>query len=436
MFHHTAARMFTILALTLATLRSQDTRRVVPDAGQQQRLALVIGNNAYPRMPLANAVNDARGVAAALRDAEFQVQTVENADARSMEAAVQKFIGAIQPGDVGLFYYSGHGMQIGGANYLAPTDFQATTETDAKFRAFAVDRVMDMMTERGARLKIMILDACRDNPFGSTRSGAKGLASMSTGRGSFIAFATDPGKTADDNPGGGNGLFTKHLIDALREPGLKLAEVFDRAREGVERESTGRQVPWSVSSVLGEFTFRTMPSPVAPPPDQTNVEVVFWNSIKDSNEPSLFQAYLRKFPNGVFREIADIKARQPVAGRDAGIPSGGIASGVQTFPVQHWHGYSRTYFRFTDPVEGRMWIGNGKVEFQERGKGQKPEDNFSLTCAEVLDVKNYSETRFELLIGKKRYSFTTIPEDKRDEAAGLIRTMCEAVWFQRGSTKK
>jgi uncharacterized caspase-like protein len=383
-------------------------------------------------------------MAVALKQADFQVQLVENADARNLERAVQEFAGAILPGDVGLFYYSGHGMQIGNTNYLVPTDFAAVTETDARFRAFSVDRILETMQERGARLKILVLDACRDNPFGTSRSGAKGLASMSTGRGSFIAFATDPGKTADDNPSGANGLFTKYLIGALSEPGLRLEEVFNRAREGVEKDSGGHQVPWSVSSVLGEFSFHPLPAPVAPasPTEQTNLDIAFWNSIKDSKDPLLYQAYLRRFPNGLFREVAEIRAKAPVAQTQAPAAQSATAistTEVRTFIVKHWRQYNYSDKRLSSPVNGRLWIGSGKVDFVERGEGQRADDNFSLTCSDILEVKSYRQSDkspfFDILFGKKDFSFTVDPLEQRDEIVSLINTMCESSWFNRAAAQ-
>jgi hypothetical protein len=429
------------LFLTL-TLSAQDApRRVIPTDGPQ-RAALVIGNNAYPRMPLTNAVNDARSIATALGDAGFKVKLAENADSHAIEQAVQAFAGTVQPGDVALFYYSGHGIQVGGENYLVPVNFDAATETDAKYQAFPVSRIGESLQERGARLKIVILDACRDNPFRMSRSGSRGLAAMTTVRGSFIAFATDPGRTADDNPSGGNGLFTKHLIDALRVPGLKIEEVFNRAREGVERDSAGKQVPWTVSSVIGDFYFRPVVATAAPvvtpnPVADQSAEIVFWNTIKDSHDPALYRAYLKKFPDGVFKEIAEVevaKAAAPVGDRPAA--SARPPDEVQTFLIHHVH-------RGTDP-EGRLWVGAGKVEFQEHGDGSNPEHNFSATCVQIThagtegradglgNLRNDAEVKIK--IGPKEQDYGFI--GNHEVIIGAIKSMCEQVWFQRGGDRK
>jgi uncharacterized caspase-like protein len=222
---------------------------------QQRRLALVVGNGAYPTAPLKNPSNDARGVADALRGAQFEVTLIIDADLKTLTKAVQRFTESIDPGDVALFYYSGHGIQIEGENYLQPIDFNAQTLMDVKYEAYSAQRVQELMEGYGAKLTILILDACRDNPFRALRSARKGLAPMSGGRGTFIAFATGFGGTASDNPRENNGLFTKYLIDALKRPGLKIDDVFNQVRSEVYKASNQHQLPWTTSSVIGDFYF-------------------------------------------------------------------------------------------------------------------------------------------------------------------------------------
>src|SRR5207245_886776 len=129
-------------------------------------------------------------------------------------------------------------------------DFSAQDEVDAKYEAYSASRIVDRLSGSGARLNILVLDACRNNPFRSSRSGARGLAPMGTGKGSLIAFATSPNMTSDDNPSGANGLFTSYLLEAMSEYGLDLEQVFSRVRQKVYDASKGRQVPWTVSSVI------------------------------------------------------------------------------------------------------------------------------------------------------------------------------------------
>ena len=223
---------------------------------QAQRVALVVGNGAYGRSPLRNPANDARAVAQSLTELGFRTEAAIDLTLPQLDRAITKFVGQVKAGDTALFYYAGHGMQIEGENYLVPVDFDAKDETDAKYAAYSASRVQERIEKAGARVILVVLDACRNNPFAATRSAGGGLAAMGSGKGTLIAFATAPGKTADDNPKGGNGLFTTHLIEALREPGLSVDQVFNRVRERVYTESKGRQVPWTVSSVIGDVYLR------------------------------------------------------------------------------------------------------------------------------------------------------------------------------------
>jgi hypothetical protein len=243
-----------ILLLTLSLTLAAQPR----DLGfeKSQKLALVVGNSAYPKWPLRNPSNDARAVAQSLNELGFRTDMAIDLSLPNLDRAIGKFVSQVKAGDTALFYYAGHGLQLEGENYLVPVDFDAKDETDAKYAAYSASRVQERIEKAGARVILVVLDACRNNPFQATRSAGGGLAAMGSGKGTLIAFATAPGKTADDNPNGANGLFTSHLITALREPGLSLDQVFNRVRERVYTESKGRQVPWTVSSVIGDVYLR------------------------------------------------------------------------------------------------------------------------------------------------------------------------------------
>jgi len=204
---------------------------------------------------LRNAVNDARSMRDVLRQLDFAVSIAENTSLQQLEGAVDTFIRSIRQGDIAFFFYAGHGIQIDGENFLVPTDFDAVDEADAKYDSYSAERVRERMEGRSTRLNIIVLDACRNNPFSTSRSGSRGLAAMSVGTGTYISFSTAPGQIASDNPRGENGLFTSFLIEALRTPGLNIDQVFNYVRTEVHSSSDGRQVPWSLSSVIGEFHF-------------------------------------------------------------------------------------------------------------------------------------------------------------------------------------
>ncbi|GAB2858844.1 hypothetical protein GCM10027277_29160 [Pseudoduganella ginsengisoli] len=224
--------------------------------GAEQRLALVIGNSAYKSSPLINPINDARAMAIKLQQLGFTVIKKENASLEEMMSAVREFGNQLKNGGVGLFYYAGHGIQAKGVNYLVPVDANIAREDELATRAYNANEVLEKMDTAKNRINLVVLDACRDNPFArSFRSGSRGLASMdSTPKGTLVAYATSPGSTASDGSGG-NGLYTAQLLAAMAEPGMKVEDVFKRVREGVQAESEGKQTPWEMSSITGNFYF-------------------------------------------------------------------------------------------------------------------------------------------------------------------------------------
>ncbi len=273
MVAHLNKALFALLLTSAAGQAAAQDRTIRrADEATLRKHALIVGNDAYRRSPLVNAVNDAHSMRRTLRDMGFSVETVTDADYPTFDRAVDLFVDRLRRGDVALFYYAGHGVQVDGGNYLIPVDFDATRVAKVKYRAMPADLIRERMEDSGARLSILILDACRDNPFHGNRSAGPGLAQMATGIGTFIAFSTAPGQTAADNPSGGNGLFTEHLIRTLETPGLSIDQVFNEVRSKVFQESDGRQIPWTATSLIGSFFFRPEPPP-APAPDRPRVTV-------------------------------------------------------------------------------------------------------------------------------------------------------------------
>ena len=248
-----------LMALSVTPAPAQRTP-IQPRRGMElttpQRRALVIGNTSYPQKPLLNPGNDATDLATALPDAGFNVTLRTDLDNKALERAILDFSDTIQPGDTALFFFSGHGLEVeGGQNYLLPLDFAAKAETDVKYQALAATRVQELLQARKAQTVILILDACRTNPYKNwSRTAGGGLANMS-GASVYVAFAAAPGQQADDNPKGRNGLFTKHLLANLRAPGLPIDEVFNRVRRGVAVDTKGKQVPFSNSGLIDPFVF-------------------------------------------------------------------------------------------------------------------------------------------------------------------------------------
>ncbi|WP_320172880.1 caspase family protein [Maridesulfovibrio sp.] len=226
-----------------------------PVAVKGERHALVMGNSAYQNAPLKNPVNDARDVGKALRRLGFNVIMVNNARLREMEQAMDRFYASLQKGGVGLFYYAGHGMQVGGRNYLIPVDATIRSESDVRYECLDAGRILGKMEDAGNALNIVILDACRNNPFArSFRSAQRGLARMDAPTGSIVAYSTAPGSVAADGSGR-NGVYTKYLLQYLMQPGLDISDVFFYTRKGVVQETGGEQVPWESSSLVDRFYF-------------------------------------------------------------------------------------------------------------------------------------------------------------------------------------
>jgi hypothetical protein len=230
----------------------------IREIGVDHRLALLIGNSAYDASPLKNPVNDARAMAEALAACGFRVTKLENANKRSMEEAIRAFGAQLNATSAGLFYFAGHGLQVNGTNYLVPLGVHIEKEADVEFETVDVGRVLAEFANSHNVLSIVILDACRDNPFtAATRSLTRGLAVVRLPKdenGTLIAYATSPGNVARDGTGE-NGLYTEELLRHLRTPGLKIEEVFKLTRIGVKERSKGAQVPWENSSIDGDFVF-------------------------------------------------------------------------------------------------------------------------------------------------------------------------------------
>jgi hypothetical protein len=228
-----------------------------PESGlaPEQRVALIIGNGRYRSSPLLNPVNDARAVRDALQLMGFRVTLLENANMSEMSEAARDFGDRLQQGGVGLFFYAGHAMQIKGRNYLIPIDADIQREDEVAFNGVDAGLLLEKMEVARSRVNIVILDACRNNPFArSFRSASQGLAQMDAPIGSYVSFATAPGKVASDGKDG-NGLYTQYLLEAMRTPGLKIEDIFKRVRVKVMAESDGQQIPWDSSSLTGDFYF-------------------------------------------------------------------------------------------------------------------------------------------------------------------------------------
>jgi uncharacterized protein (TIGR02145 family) len=250
----------TLMLLLLTPLSSFAQSTTQATFQSQKRIALVIGNGNYlAGMPLANPENDARAIKAALQSVGFTVMEYENINQSQMKKAIDDFGDKLKGNDIGLFFYAGHGIQAKGYNYLIPVDATLKSEEEVEYDCVQADRVLAKMETGGTKVNIIILDACRNNPYERswTRSATgKGLAFMNAPRGSLIAYATSPGSTASDGSGN-NGLYTSAILESMKIPDITILEMFQNVRNIVTQKSNNQQIPWESTSLTGNFYFST-----------------------------------------------------------------------------------------------------------------------------------------------------------------------------------
>jgi uncharacterized caspase-like protein len=300
-------------------------------AHAEKRVAFVVGNGAYKNVAqLPNPPVDAKAMASVLRNVGFDVVEGTNLTRDKMTEKLLDFGKKAQGADVAVFFYAGHGIAISGTNYLLPIDADIKSEMDVKLgAAINIDLTLDQ-TMSDAKVKLVFLDACRDNPFAakikssaSTRSVSvqTGLAEMKSGEGTLIAFATGPGQTALDGQEGTNSPFTRALIAHIAQPGIEIQQAMTEVRAQVNEETSKGQLPWGHTNLIGSVFLNpaaAAPAPTAAAPAAsgstpaavassspgTDVELEFWRSVKESNKPEELNAYLSSYPNGQFKSLA------------------------------------------------------------------------------------------------------------------------------------
>src|SRR5450631_3514656 len=277
-------------------------------AKAERRVAFVVGNGAYKNVAqLPNPPIDARAMAAVLRNVGFEVVEGTNLTRDTMTERLLEFGKKAQGADVAVFFYAGHGIANGGTNYLLPVDADIKSEMDVKLgAAINIDLTLDQ-TMSDAKVKLVFLDACRDNPFAAkiksnsaTRSVSvqSGLAEMKSGEGTLIAFATGPGQTALDGQEGTNSPFTRALIAHITTPGVEIQQAMTEVRAQVNEETNKGQLPWGHTNLIGAVYLNpvatnaaastsspaaTASSAVASNSGSSDVELEFWRSVKESN---------------------------------------------------------------------------------------------------------------------------------------------------------
>jgi formylglycine-generating enzyme required for sulfatase activity len=366
--------LFALLALTSAAASTAETR-----------IALVIGNSEYSSGPLPNPANDAKMIGDTLSSLGFEVIARRNADQNTMKRAIQEFGARLEkggPAAVGLFYYAGHGVQLNGRNYLIPTTAQIEREGDVEIEAVSADWVIEQMRYARNRLNIVILDACRNNPFTrSMRSVDHGLASMDAPAGILIAYSTAPGAVAADGSGR-NSPYTEALSQAMRNLHEPVEQVFKHVRVGVMSATSGKQVPWESSSLTGDFYFAAAPSipvaaqsapaiqsspAVAPEPNRSSGFSSFVSGLFGTNKPAPDSS--AKPADGPVRLAANIPNGAPdtPVGSISGTSAAAVfqSIGIQSGDVDSTHSYPQsTIHQLVARSPRRITVGNTPKEIQ------------------------------------------------------------------------
>lgn len=357
-------RAFVLLSIALCL--------VLPgDAWAATRVALVVGNGAYaPEIgKLKNPRNDAQLMAETLQGLGFEVALVLDADQKAMKRAVREFGQKLResgPQGIGLFYYAGHGVQVDGENYLLPIGAEVAAEGDVELEAVAAAGILSQMQYAGNAVNLAFLDACRNNPLTrSFRSGARGLARVDAPRGSFVGYSTAPGDVSVDGDAD-NSPYALALAEELNTPGISIEEAHRAVRGKVLAATNQRQTPWDSSSLTGPVILKeekptqepqvaavTPTAPAPSPAANQQAELLFWDSIKSSDNPATFEAYLKQFPNGVFAGLAqarldELKA-EPTETQSAGrqiqpaAPQPGLEAEPETLPPPPIQDMTGTY---------------------------------------------------------------------------------------------
>ena len=338
------------------------------------RIALVIGNSAYAGAPLVNPANDARDMGDTLRGLGFTVVELRDAQKAQMADAIAKVRDSLKGKQgVGMLYYAGHGLQLDWHNYMVPVDAKMTKAADVADQAVDINTVIDAFKSAGNRMNILVLDACRDNPFAGTAT-SKGLAQLDAPPGTFLAYATAPGNVAEDGDvKSGNGLYTQFLLDELKKPVSKIEDVFKRVRLQVRQKSQGRQIPWESTSLEDDFFFNTGKVMAMAKPDERQREVAFnsekgdWDKVKDSKVADDVYAFLQKYPSGSFSELAQTRIERLQKAQITVQPDReGRVQG--SFDLRYREG-DRYEFVQKDGMTGVV-IGNAVIESRIRGEDE------------------------------------------------------------------
>ena len=283
------------------------------------KVALVVGNGKYKDAPeLKNAPNDAKAIADVLKASGFATTMLLDTGRDALVNAIRDYVNGMEKQKaVGLFYFAGHGVQLDWRNYMLPVDAVIDKVEDVAKQSVDVARLMEGLTKAANPMNVIILDACRENPFGTAKPVAqKGLSQMDAPVQTILAYATSPGNVASDGDGA-NGLYTENLLREMKVPEAKIEDVFKRVRLGVRRKSNGAQIPWESTSLEEDFWF-IPPKELKKLSDQERErlfkeESALWAKAREAAAPGPIEEYLRRYPSGAFAELAQLRLDQLLA---------------------------------------------------------------------------------------------------------------------------
>jgi hypothetical protein len=361
------------------------------------RVALVIGNAAYAgNAALPNPTNDAAAMSEALRGLGFTVVQVKDASREQMVQAITQVQGILNgKKGVGMLYYAGHGLQLDWRNYMLPVDAKISQASDVAKQSLEVSQVIDAFKQAGTRMNIVVLDACRDNPFAGTATG-KGLAQLDAPPGTFLAYATAPGNVAEDGTGQ-NGLYTSFLLQELKKPQAKIEDVFKRVRLNVRQKSDGRQIPWESTSLEDDFFFDStnkLKTAAGEGQSAYRIQRTLWDSLKESTNSADIIEFMKSFPSGYFSELAQFRLDQINKPKITLVAAQGSTAPLLQPGETPWRvGDSKTWRRVAQEYPGR------RVDFINRSLTTKIENGMIHTKEEFdgwgkpTDVVTISDLR-------------------------------------------
>lgn len=278
----------------------------------EKKLALVIGNNNYSGQlsKLQNPINDATDVKKALEKTGFEVIFLTDATQAQMDEKLREFSQKLKKSAIGLFYFAGHGLEIENQNYLVPVGADVRDKYKVKYKTVAVDEIVTRMNNSGTRLNMLVLDACRNDPFSR---GGGGLAPVVTAKGTLIAYATSPGSVAADNAKERNGLYTKHFLKAIKQKNINQRDFFHNVRVGVYNESGGLQTPYLNNGTIGDFYFYIEKDDSAKNykgSSDAKADEVLWREIETSTNYVDFEFFIDTYPKSKYVSIAKFKIQK------------------------------------------------------------------------------------------------------------------------------